>query len=362
MKVRPNQLIEGCILSKDVQGLTDLPIMKKNTVLTDQHIELISLFLVSTVDVEPVLANGESFKPAVVIEEEIEDKPTKKQPLGYVYLYLETVKQFKKMFLNWQAGEKVQMVKIRELFLPLFETIIDKPENLLKLHHYSTKEDYFYHHSVYTGILSVYLGYKLKYTKGEWLQIGFSAVLADTGMTKISPSILKKPGHLTVAEFEEIKKHPIHSYNMLKGVTGISDAVLLAVLQHHERPDGSGYPLGAGDQKLHKFSKVIAVADVYHAMTSERYYRNKRSPFQVLEDISKNQFGKFDLKVVQTLSESLVVVAVGSRVKLSNGKEAEIVFFEQEAPTRPMVKLVDTGDIIQLTKESSTFIEEIIKV
>jgi HD-GYP domain-containing protein (c-di-GMP phosphodiesterase class II) len=74
---------------------------------------------------------------------------------------------------------------------------------------------------------------------------------------------------------------------MLKGVMGISDSVLLAVLQHHERPDGSGYPLGSGAKKLHMFSKVIAVADVYHAMTSERYYRSKRSPFQVLEDISK---------------------------------------------------------------------------
>ncbi|WP_052144688.1 HD-GYP domain-containing protein [Halalkalibacter okhensis] len=330
MKVKLNQLKKDCILLKDVMGLTDLPIVKKNTVLTEDHIELLKMFLIESVEVESLLTNGEPFKPVTVEEEEsevIETLPEEITNVLFTHQYLEAIKQYKQLFLNWQAGEKVQMVKIREIFIPLFERIIDEPENLLKLHHFSNKEDYFFHHSVYVGILSVYLGYKLRYSKGEYLQIGFSGVLADTGMAKISPTILKKPGPLTSIEFEEIKKHPIHSYKMLKGVTGISDLVLLAVLQHHERPDESGYPLGAGAKKLHMFSKVIAVADVYHAMTSERFYRSKRSPFQVLEEISKEQFGKFDIKVVQTLIQSLVTISVGSLVRLNNGEDAEIVFF-----------------------------------
>ncbi|MCL7747461.1 HD-GYP domain-containing protein [Halalkalibacter alkaliphilus] len=360
MKVKPNQLKKGCILLKDVQGLTDLPMIRKNTVLTEEHIELLKVFLIESVEVESLLTSGETFKPIALDKETVETSQEPKTEKDFLHEYLEAVKQYKQLFLNWQAGEKVRIVKVREIFIPLFERIIKEPENLLKLHHYSNKEDYFYHHSVYVGILSVYLGYRLKYSKGEYLQIGFSGVLADSGMAKISPAILKKPGPLTSVEYEEVKKHPIHSYKMLKGVMGISDSVLLAVLQHHERPDESGYPLGAGAKKLHMFSKVIAVADVYHAMTSERYYRSKRSPFQVIEDISKEQFGKFDIKVVQTLIQSLVLVAVGSQVRLSNGQEAEIIFFEQESSTRPMVKLIATGEIVQLTKIPTIYIEEII--
>ncbi|MDT8863027.1 HD-GYP domain-containing protein [Alkalihalobacillus sp. MEB130] len=361
MRVKPNQLIKDCILASDVSGLTDFPIMKKNTVITENHIKLLNIFLINSVEVEPILANGENFKPQTVIEEPVEERATmERDSKDFFFQYLEAVKQYKKLFQGWQAGERVQMVGIRNLFIPLFEKITQEPDNLLKLHHYSTKEDYLYHHAVYVSILSVYLGYKLNYKRADWLQIGFSGLLADIGMAKIAPSILKKTGPLTSIDFEEIKKHPIYSYNMLKGVTGVTDSVLLAVLQHHERQDGSGYPLAANERKLHQFSKVIAVADVYHAMTSERYYRTKRSPFQVIEEIVKEQFGMYDLKVVQALVKSLVVVATGSKVRLSNGSEAEIVFFEQEMPTRPMVKLAG-GDIVQLTKEPSLFIEDIIK-
>ncbi|WP_227936888.1 HD-GYP domain-containing protein [Alkalihalobacillus deserti] len=361
MKVKPAQLQKGCIITKDVEGLTDFPIVKEHTVLTDELIDILKLFLVNVVEVESVLANGEKFNPLEVIEEEavkVESKKLEKNE--FLFEYLEAVKQFKKLFRSWQAGRKVEMFEVRTIFVPLIEKVIEQPKELLRLHHYSNKEDYIYHHSVYVGLLSVYIGYKLKLDKGDWLQIGFAGVLADVGMTKISPSILKKSASLTSVEFEEVKKHPIHSYKMLKGITGISDMILLAVLQHHERYDGSGYPLGANSEKIHLFSQVVAVADVYHAMTSERFYRTKRSPYQVLEEISKEQFGKFDIKVVEALTQSLVQTSIGNKVRLSSGEEAEIIFIDQQMPTRPMVKLLNTEKIIQLSQQLSIHIKEII--
>ncbi|MFC0561299.1 HD-GYP domain-containing protein [Halalkalibacter alkalisediminis] len=362
MKVKPAQLQRGCITTKDVEGLTDFPIIKENTVLTDELIDILKLFLVDMVEVESVLANGETFKPLEVIEEieEIEIENNKEKQNEFLYQYVEAVKQFKKLFQSWQAGRKVEMLEVRTIFIPLFERVMEQPKKLLQLHHYSNKEDYNYHHSVYVGILSAYIGYKMKLNKGDWLQIGFGGVLADLGMTKVSPSILKKKGSLTSVEFEEVKKHPIHSYKMLKGITGVSDLILLAVLQHHERYDGSGYPLGVNSKKIHLFSQIVAISDVYHAMTTERLYRSKRFPYQVLEDITKEQFGKFDVKVVQALLQSLVQISIGDKVRLSSGDDAEIVFIDQQIPTRPMVKLLNSEEIIELNHHPSIFIEEII--
>ncbi|WP_335963645.1 HD-GYP domain-containing protein [Halalkalibacter kiskunsagensis] len=365
MKVKPVQLQNGCILTKDVYGLSDSPIIKRNTVLTNNLIEMLHFFLVDFVEVETVLANGEKFIPIGMKSKrdrkDDNDLAIEHIPKDYHYQYLEAVKQFKKLFQNWQAGQLVEMVKVRKIFIHLFEQIINEPKHLLHLHHYTNKEDYLFHHSVYVGILSVYLGHKLQFSKGDWLQIGFSGVLADIGIAKVSPAILQKPGPLTSIEFEEVKKHPIHSYKMLKHVTGISDSVLLSVLQHHERLNGSGYPLGTDANKLHIFSQIVAVADVYHAMTSERYYRAKKSPYQVLEAISKEQFGKFDLKVVQALLESFTQVSVGEIVRLNSGDIAEIVYCDQKNPTRSLVKLLSDQSIVQLENQNSLYIEELLK-
>ncbi|GAE34400.1 HD-GYP domain-containing protein [Halalkalibacter akibai] len=359
MKVKPAQLQKGCITTKDIEGLTDFPIVKENTILTDELIEILKLFLVKQVEVESVLVNGEKFSPLEVIEEEnFEDYHTPEKE--FLLIYLEAVKQYKKLFQSWQAGRKVEMLEIRTLFTPLFEKIIERPDALLQLHHYSNKEDYLYHHSVFVGLLSAFIGFKMKLEKKDWLKIGFAGVLADIGMTKVSPSILKKTSSLSSIEFEEIKKHPIHSYKMLKGVTGVSDTILLTVLQHHERYDGSGYPLATNSDKIHLFSQIVAVADVYHAMTSERYYRGKRAPLLVLEEINKEQFGKFDVKVVQTLFQSLVQFSLGDKVRLSSGEEAEVIFMDQQMLTRPIVKLLSNEEIIQLSQHLSIHIEEIL--
>lgn len=359
MKVNLRQVESGCIVAKDVDGLTDLPIVRENTVLTPELLNVLNMFLIEIVEVQSIKANGEKYIPTELKEEDV----LPKQPLiekNFNNDYLNAVKEYKKLFQSWQAGNKVEMLNVRKILSPLFDSVVEQPHELVNLHHLSTKEDYLFHHSIYVGILSFYLGLKMDYKQGDYFQIGYAGVLADAGMAKIAPSILQKTGSLTAIEFEEIKKHPIYAYNMLKKVTGISDSILLAVLQHHERHDGSGYPLSTESSKIHPFSQIVAVADVYHAMTSERFYRSKRSPYQVIEDISKGQFGKFDLKTIQALVENIIPVSVGNRVLLSNGETAEIVFYNESNPTRPMVKLDSTGEIINLVQHAQLFINEVI--
>ncbi|WP_052737858.1 HD-GYP domain-containing protein [Bacillus sp. SA1-12] len=175
-----------------------------------------------------------------------------------------------------------------------------------------------------------------------------------------------KPGYydkkvtLTEREYLDIKQHPVHSYQLLKHIMSIKEGVKMGVLQHHERIDGSGYPLGVKGDQIHPYSKIVALADTYQAMVSERPYRSKQSPFKVLEQIIQQDFGRFDLNAVNELKKAIIKFSTGTKIKLSNGLKAEIVFVEEQFPTRPIVKIEQTGDIFSLKDIKELYIQEII--
>ncbi|WP_257985540.1 HD-GYP domain-containing protein [Bacillus sp. V5-8f] len=357
MRVKTQYLIEGTILSKDVPGLANRPIMAGKTILDHDHIEVLKAFLVTDVSVEKTLINGLPFVPKEIIDQEGEEQESSDS--GFIPSYLKAVQSYKQLFKTWQAGTPMDVSKVRELIIPLFNKAMDNPSELFLLHHYSTTTDYLYHHAISVGLLSGYLAKKLNLERGDVLQIAMAGCLVDSGMAKIPLKILEKKTSLTTDEFNEVKPHPIYSLQMLQNSSILKEAVKYAILQHHERLDGSGYPSGKKGEALHPFSRIVAVADVYHAMTSERNYRKKQSPFKVAEMILQDDFGKFDIGVVKTLLSCITNYSIGSRVKLSNGYIAEIIFVESNAPTRPMVKL-DSGEILPLTKNRELFIEDVL--
>jgi HD-GYP domain-containing protein (c-di-GMP phosphodiesterase class II) len=360
MRVKPNQLDVGCILSKDVNCFSN-QLIRKKTVLHEKYINVLKAFLIEEVEVEATLANGKLFFPKEVTE--FEDEKPKNIPLekkSFMDEYLQAVQIYKKLFQGWQAGMKVDILIIRKTLLSLLEKLNEDPDEITSIHHYATKDDYIFHHAVSVGVLSAYLARKLNYNSAEEIQVGIAGMMSDSGMAKIPNSILNKKGHLTSSEYEEMKNHSMFSYQMIKGIPGVTDAVLLGVLQHHEREDGSGYPMSVSSQKLHKFSKIIAVVDVFHAMTSERSYKKKQSPFKVIELIEKDNFGMFDIKVVQMLAMLISNFSVGTMIRLNNGDIGEVVFLEPHAPNRPMIRIEGTNEFVKLANRSDLYIEEVI--
>lgn len=360
MRIRTNQLKEGCILASDVVSLTNIPIVPKDTIITHRNLDIIKVFMIKEVNVEPILVNGEPFKPSEVIKEEAEVKKVNEEMKGLSTIYLKAVQDYKRLFKGWQSGVAIDMPSVRAVLVPVIEGALETPREIFRLHHYSTKEDYLYHHSVTLAALSAVLGKSLNFPKGDCIQIGIAGAMCDCGMAKIDTKILDKKESLHRQEYDEVKKHPEYSYLMLKQVKILKDEVRKAVYQHHERIDGSGYPNGLTADYIHPYARIIAVSDVYHAMTSERNYRSKQSPFKVLESILQDQFGKFDHKVVDALTKVMTNFSSGTMVRLSNNEVGEIVFIEQNSPTRPMIKLESNGEIIQLVNHRQLFIEEIL--
>ncbi|KGX85671.1 HD-GYP domain-containing protein [Pontibacillus litoralis] len=359
MRVHPSQLEAGNIIVKDVWGYTNYPIISKNTVVKPIHITILHKFLIDEVEISHRFADGETIKNIETLEEE---SPATEQvyETSFIHHYLETVQKYKLMFRQWQAGSPVDVVKVRQLIVPLINEAQQNRLEILKMHRFSTKEDYLYHHSVAVGLLAALIARQLKYSKGEVIQIGLAGVLSDCGMAKIDPHILHKMKPLTTNEFEDIKKHPTYSYRMIENSKVLKHAVLLGVLQHHERIDGSGYPIGLRANKIHTYGKIIAVCDTYHAMTSERLYRSKQSPFKVIEAITHDQFGKFDHRIVKALMDSFLSSMTGTRIKLNDNTVGEIIFTEAKHPTRPMIRLQHTDEIIHLQHHPHLHIQEVL--
>lgn len=364
MRVDVDNLIEGCILTDDVLSKTNRPIISKKTVLSTRLIEVIKAFLIKEVEVENTLVSGVPFHAARVGKDlkTLGNTQVKNvTDLNFIDLYLRAKKAFKKEFVSWQSGMPIDISKVRGIILPLVEQSEINSTDVFNLHHYSTKAEYLYDHPLAVGIISAFIAKKLNYSKGDVSQIALAGCLSDCGMAKISPSFLHKNSSLTIDEFEEIKKHSTYSYQMVKNSPLLKDGAKLAILQHHERLDGSGYPFGEKADRIHHYTKIMAVADSFHAMTSERLYKPKHSPFKVLETMNEDLFGEFDIAAIKALSSAVMNFSIGSKIRLSDGQAAEIVFIEEKNQTRPLIRLLESNEIIALEKHRHLHIEEVIQ-
>ncbi|AOM84668.1 HD-GYP domain-containing protein [Salisediminibacterium beveridgei] len=333
--------------------------MKRKTVLTDDHIYILHQFLVDEVEVFQKLSNGQEFKPKggrkQAKEEQEEDNSPAIEKDSFLDRYLHAVEFYKKHFKNWQSGAKVEAFDVRKIFLPLYEREPNHYE-IMQMLSMPTKEEYIYHHSVSVAVLSYLLGKAENMKSGDIIQLGLAGLLSDCGMAKLPQQIFMKSGSLTSEEYDEIKKHPIYGYRMIENIPGFSKNALLGVLQHHEREDGSGYPLKVTRDKLHQFAKIIAIADTFHAMTTERPFRSAKSPYQVLDEMLMDGFGKLDQQYIHRFMPIVTSLAIGEKVRLNNNEPGEIIYLHPDRPTRPLITIAD-GKQIDLSKEKDLYIE-----
>lgn len=342
----------GHLIIEDVFANTNFPIIRKNTRVTSTHIDVLKVFDIKEVKIDkPTIERKELVKDEsvqVINPDEIIGQLETEQEV-FQERFDEATKNYKKEFNGWRSGIKPDVAKIRAMILPLVEKFCEEQSLITSLADFTYLEDYLYQHSLSVGLLAAAIAKELDFPIGEVYQLGVAGVLADAGMAKIDMSILNKAAFLTTEEFNEIKKHSLYSYQMIQDTPLIRQDMKVAILQHHERLDGSGYPRGDKDGKITIYAQIIAVADVYHAMTSERVYRAKESPYKVIEMLMEEKFGEFDAKVVQALFNLINHLSIGMEVKLSNGMEGIIIQLHDDLPLRPTIKLSKDQTIVDLS-------------
>lgn len=357
--IRVEELRLGKVIAEDIFANTQYPIIYKNTKVKPEHLRVFELFNLKTV----LVHNEIEVEETEIIEEKLDNPPVAlplQQSTSFEKSYLDGIGQLKKEFSNWEAGGRVDLAKVRNIMIPLMDKVLENRSYIFDLNSYSNAKDYLYHHCIATGLIAAVIAKKMGYERGDTIQLAIAGMLADSGMSRIPSRIRDKKSVLTESEFGEVRKHPYYSYLLIKNVTAIKDIMKVAVYQHHERLDGSGYPKGDRSGSISIFAQIIAVADVFHAMTSERMYRSKQSPFKVIEMIKEEEFGKFDIKVVQALMNIVVDLPIGTKIELSNLELGEVMFINKYSPTRPLVKLTRTGEIVDLSSNRSFYISRVI--
>ena len=219
-------------------------------------------------------------------------------------------------------------------------------------------DDYTFNHSMGVSVLALTLGKWLGYSDDQIVELSIAGLFHDIGKLRIPDEIINKPGKLTEEEFEIMKKHAFYSYEMLLKTRQFSNNILMGVLQHHEKIDGTGYPNGLKGKKIHDYAKIIAICDQYHALTSNRVYKGKDSPLRVADYIKVESFKSLDPHMVQVFLKNISKFYVGNKVLLSNGSTGMIVYIHPQDETKPIVQVGD--QFIDFIKEKELEVIDIL--
>lgn len=225
------------------------------------------------------------------------------------------------------------------------------------LHNMRQVNDSTYAHSLNVAIISRIIGKWLHFSNEELDTLTLAGLLHDIGKTKIPDEVLNKDGKLTDEEFQMIRNHPKYGYDILNSQP-LNSHIKKAALMHHERCDGSGYPMGLTMEEIDDYALIIAIADVYDAMTAARSYRAPLCPFEVIAEFEKDGLQKYKPKYILTFLENIANAYQNNRVMLSDGTSARIVLLNHRRLSKPLVQL-DDGACIDLEK-SPLYIKAII--
>lgn len=206
-------------------------------------------------------------------------------------------------------------------------------------------DHYIFTHSLNVTMYTIAIGMKLNLPEKELEILGLGAILHDVGKMKTPEQILFKPSRLTPEEFEEIKKHAKDGFEILRKVPTLSLIVAHCAYQHHERLDGSGYPRGIKDKEIHLFGKIIAVADVYDAVTSNRIYRKAMLPHEGLEILYSGAGTLFDQKIIEAFRKAVAVYPSGITVVLNDGRKGIVCKQNVGLSDRPIIRILEEKGI-----------------
>lgn len=269
---------------------------------------------------------------------------------------LSTIKDSFEGYVNDGAplDTSLLLAKVQELFVSCKTSV----ELFNMLHNMHATEDSIYAHSVNVALICRQLGKWMKFDHATLDTLSLCGLLHDIGKLKIPEEVLNKPEKYTDEEFELVKKHTLYGYQLLQPLP-IDDRIKKAARSHHERCDGSGYPSGLTQEDTDEFAAIVAIADVYDAMTAARSYRAPLCPFQVIAKFEQEGLQKYNPKYILVFLNHIASIYQKHRVLLSDGRFATIVMQGTNQLSKPIVQL-DDDTCIDLSLENDLTIQSVL--
>ena len=200
--------------------------------------------------------------------------------------------------------------------------------------------NYIVSHLVRTTIIAMIIGMNMKFPAHRLIELGTAALLHDVGMLSFPQEFYLKRHPLTDQEKLVLRIHPEQGYKLL-AVNGFPQAVIDAVIEHHERENGTGYPRNLKKDEICLYAKIIAVACSYEAISAERLHKAPRDQHEGIVELLKNEGKQYNEQVLRALVYSLSVYPLGLYVLLSDGQKGQVVDIDPFNPRYPVVQLLD---------------------
>lgn len=258
------------------------------------------------------------------------------------------------------SGSVLDAPAITDIVDMLIDDLGTKPNLLVNVFDIRMQDDYTFAHSVNVCSFAILIGMSFSFHRGQLRELAIGALMHDLGKTLVPIDLLKKPGPLSPAEYEKIQEHTNAGFDILRRQGEISLLSAHIAFQHHERIDGSGYPRALVGSDIHLYGRIVAVADVYDALVSDRAYRPRFLPHKAAEMLLEQSGQAFDADVVHHFLQQVAFYPTGTIVRLSTGLIGVVVDVNKPVTTRPIVRALydaegdDLGDYYELDLSKNT--------
>lgn len=279
-------------------------------------------------------AMAEQTKPIITTSTLREELKTSKK------VYKEANKIVSNIMNDARMGRQIEVERIEPVVGQMANSILRNKDALLSLCRIKNKDDYTFLHSVSVGALLISFAHALDFNRTVIKQLGVGGMLHDIGKTKVPNEILNKPGKLTEEEFVIMKSHVVHGCSILRRSSGIAQASFDVAAQHHERFDGSGYPLGLKNLETSVYGQMAAIVDVYDAITADRCYHKGMTPTVAVRKMFEWSKFHFNPNLLRTFIRTVGIYPVGTLVMLESGKLGVVIEQCETDMTQPLVRTV----------------------
>ncbi|TDF96187.1 HD-GYP domain-containing protein [Paenibacillus piri] len=326
----------GYKVNKDLLNSRGVVVIPEQTILQEQHVEWI-------------LNHG------ISPEEQDFENP---QTITSDPLVTQASEMVKDMFHLINEEKEIPIEELNRSVIPTIYRAAEFPSLFSVLSGLQAKDDYTYRHNIGVGVISTLIGKWLHLSKDELSLLSTAATLHDVGKIRIDDDILNKPGKYSNKEYEMMQNHTLYGFEIIKRTPNLPPQLALVALQHHEREDGNGYPNGLKGGQIEYFSKIVAVADIFHAMTSKRVYKDAMPFYRVVRQMQQDSFGQLDPVICGVFISRMMELAVGDEVILTDGRRGLIMNCNPLDLTNPLVRVGD--EYIDLSRNGQLFIQTLV--
>ncbi|MED4754090.1 HD-GYP domain-containing protein [Brevibacillus choshinensis] len=346
-----NSLV-GRRLAVDLYTDNGILLLPQETIITSAHVQLLQKQRIWEVEVQQLPSEGTGEHITNQLLELDADEET-------IAAYVQALDKTRSLFDQVSQNGTPHLEQFSDIFCEVAEQSMKQLGLFRSLYVLEGADSYTYRHSLNVGILCSLIARLMKWSEDRIAFMGTAGFLHDLGKMKVPKEILLKPGKLTEEEFTQVQKHTVYGYEMIKEMEGGSELLALCALLHHERLDGTGYPERRNGNDIPIECQVLAIADMFDAICSDRVYKERTSPFEAAQLLWKEACnGKLNIEIVSQFVRYIALLYVGARARLSNGEEVEVILIHQDEPMRPLVRR--RGEFVDLRYERKLTIEKMI--